>query len=113
MITTPKKEVSQKTHIAKKKIKAENTKNQDDETTKSDEAMKFEERFAELERKIKHEAEVAATTQKGVVDAEVTALPHWNEDANAAAHQSNEYANAAATEFEHVEERHSSTLFDR
>ena len=65
VITEPKKEVAQKTHIAKKKTKtAESTKSQDDEKTWSDEANKFEERYAELERKIKHEAEIAATTQK-------------------------------------------------
>ena len=32
--------------------------------TRSDEAIKLEERHAELEGKIKHEAEIAATTQK-------------------------------------------------
>ena len=64
---------------------------------RSDEANRFEERYAELGRKIKHEA--AATTQKpkmtesltmskqseGVIHAEVAASLHWNEDANAAA----------------------------
>ena len=66
---------------------------------RSDEANRFEERYAELGRKIKDEAEIAATTQKpkmtesltmskqseGVIDAEVAASLHWNEDANAAA----------------------------
>ena len=99
-ITAPKKEVSQKTHIAKKKMKtAGNTKSQDDEKKGSGEANKFEERYAELERKIQHDAEIAAATQKprmtesstmskqakGVVDAGDTILPHWNEDTNAAA----------------------------
>ena len=92
-------------------------------------------RNSELERKIKHEAEIAATTQKprmtesstvskqteGVVDAGDTSLPHWGEEINAAAtvkmrsgslvaeaeaaHHSNECANAAATVFEHADGR--------
>ena len=49
-ITAPKKEVSQKTHIAKKKMKtAGNTKSQSDEKMRSGEANKIEERYAELE----------------------------------------------------------------
>ena len=98
VITAPKKEALQKTHIAKNKIKtAQSTKSQDDEKTRTDEANKFEERHAELERKIKHEAEIAATTQKpkmtesltmskqseGDIGAEVATSHHWNEDANA------------------------------
>ena len=67
--------------------------------TRSGETHKFERRYAELERKFKYDAEIAATTQKqemtvslnipkqaeGVADAGVTALPHWNEDTNTAA----------------------------
>ena len=62
--------------------------------TRCDEANKFEERYAKLERKIKHEAEIAATTQtpkmtesltmskqaEGVIDAEVAASPLCNEE---------------------------------
>ena len=134
VITALKKKVSQKTRIAKKKIKnSRSPKWQDDEETRSGEANKFEERYVELERKIKHEAETAAIAQKpkmtesltmleqaeGVVDAEVAAAYHWNEDTNAgaevakqsgrlvaeaeAAHHSNEDANAAAIEFEHAD----------
>ena len=73
--------------------------------TRPDDANKFEELCAELDRKIKHEAEIAAATQKlkmteslkqaeGVIDAEVAASPLWNEDAN-----------AAAAEFGHADER--------
>ena len=43
---------------------AENTTSQSDDKARSDEAIKFEERNAELERKIKYKAEIAATTQK-------------------------------------------------
>ena len=65
VITAPKKEVSQNSHIVKKKIiTAESTKSQDDAKTRSDEANKFEECHAELERTNQHEAEIAATTQK-------------------------------------------------
>ena len=64
VITAPKKEVSKKTHIARKKVStAESTKSQDEVNMRSDESIKFEERYAELERKIKNEAEIAATTQ--------------------------------------------------
>ena len=62
------------------------------------EADMLEERHAELERQIKQEGETLAAAQKtrmtesstmskqaeGVVDAGDTALPHWNEDTNAA-----------------------------
>ena len=52
VITAPKKEVSQKTHIAKKNFLADSTKSQNDKKKpRSDEAIKFEERYAELERK--------------------------------------------------------------
>ena len=72
----------------------------------------FEERYAELARQIKHEAETTATAQKpkmneystmleqaeGGVVAEVAAAHHLNEDANAtAACNPGEDANAAAT----------------
>ena len=105
----------------KKKIStAESTKSQD-EKTRSGGANMFEERYAELERKIKHEAETAATAQKpkmtlleqaeGGVVAEIEAAHQLNDDANAAvavlaqadgiadaaaARHSNEDANAAA-----------------
>ena len=52
VITAPKKEVSQKTHIAKKKIKQQRAQRAKMmKKTRSDEANKFEERYAELERK--------------------------------------------------------------
>ena len=87
-----KKEVSQKTHKQprrkSKQQRAQRAKMM--KKKRSDEANKFEERYAELERRIKHEAEIAATTQKptmteskqaeGVIDAEVAASLHWNED---------------------------------
>ena len=41
-----------------------NTKSQSDGKMRSGEANKFEERYAELERRVKHKAEVAAATQK-------------------------------------------------
>ena len=93
-ITAPKK-VSQKTHCDSKKTKtAQNTKRQSDDKTRSCEAIKFEERYAELERKIKYKTKIAATTQKPkmiesltkskqaerVVDTGITVLPHCNED---------------------------------
>ena len=60
VITAPKNEVSQKTHCDQKKIKtAENTKSQRHDKTRSGEAIKFEERYAELERKIKYKTEIA------------------------------------------------------
>ena len=88
------------THSDKRKMKtAENTKSRSDDKTRSGEAIKVEERHAELERKIKYKAEIAVITQKpkmtesltmskqaeGVADAGITALPQWNEDTNAAA----------------------------
>ena len=88
IITAPKKEISPKTHCDKTMMRTkENTKNQSDDKTRHDEANKFEARFAEVERKIKYKAEIAATTQKqemskslkipeqaeGVVDAGVAA----------------------------------------
>ena len=54
----------------------------------------FEERYAELERKIKQEAESAATAQK---PNEIESAAHnLGEDADAAAHNLGEEANAAA-----------------
>ena len=51
-ITAPKNEVSQKTHCDKTKMKtAEGTTSQSDDKTRSGEAIKFEKRYAELERK--------------------------------------------------------------
>ena len=108
----------------KKMITAENTSHSDD-VTRFGEATQFEERYAELERKIKYKAEIAATIQEagresltmskqaeGVVDAGITALPCWSEDTNDTAtmmmgsgklgavaeaiHHSSEYANAIA-----------------
>ena len=53
-----------KTHCDKKKMKTtENTKSQRDDKTRSGEAVRFEERYAELERKIKFKGGMAATTQ--------------------------------------------------
>ena len=64
VITAPTKEVSQ-THCDKKKMKkAGNTKNQSDEKMRSGKAIKFEERYAQPERKTKYKAEIAATRQK-------------------------------------------------
>ena len=98
--TASKKEVSQKTHIAKEKsMIVESAKSQDDEKWDLAKQTCFEERYAELERKLKHEAEIAAAAQKpkmtesstmleqaeGGVVAEVAAAHHLNEDANAVA----------------------------
>ena len=59
-----KEKVLQKTHHDKMKMKMkENTKTQSDDKTRLGEAIKFEERIVELERKLKHKAEFAATTQ--------------------------------------------------
>ena len=49
---TKERKSHKKTHTAKKNMQtAESTKSQDDEKTRSDEAIKFEEGYAELERK--------------------------------------------------------------
>ena len=99
VITAPKKEVSQKIQCDKKKMKTTENTSQSDDKTRSGEAIQFEDRYAELDRKIKHKAEIAATTQKqgmteslkmskqaeGVVAAGITALPCWNEFTNATA----------------------------
>ena len=91
VITAPKKEVSQKTHCDKTKMKtAENTTSQSDDKTRSGEAIKFEERYAELERKIKHKAEIASTAAAALVldeDASTTtaATCALSKDPNAAA----------------------------
>ena len=64
VITAPKKEVLQKTLFDKKKMKTtENTTSQSDDKTRSGEAIKFEEHNAELERKIKYKAEIAAAAK--------------------------------------------------
>ena len=60
VITAPKKEVSS----SKRKLKQQSTKSQDDEKTRADNTNKFEERTLHQKEKIKHEAEIAATTQK-------------------------------------------------
>ena len=77
VITAPKKGASQKTHCDKKKMKtAANTKSQSDEKMRSGEANKFEERHAELERKILYKGEIAATTQlQGMTESTVKMRP--------------------------------------
>ena len=103
VITASTNEVSPKMHIEKKKT-----------TTAADGRMRpekatnmFEERYVELESKIKQEAESAATTQKPKEiesaahnlgdDANAAAASHnLGDDADAAAHNLGEDANAAA-----------------
>ena len=64
VIPAPKKEFSRKTHCDKKKMTtAWNTKTRSDEKIRSGEANQFEERYAELARKIKYKAQIAATTR--------------------------------------------------
>ena len=58
-IAASKKEVPHKTHIENKKIPTAESTSQDGEKMRSGEATMFEERYAELEREIKHEAGTA------------------------------------------------------
>ena len=60
VITAPKKETSQNNSFGQ------------DDKTRSGEAIKFEERFAELERKVKYKAKIAATTQKSKMKESLT-----------------------------------------
>ena len=61
VITSPKKEVSKNAHRQKENQNSREHNEPRRWKTWSDEANKFEERYAEFERKIKHEAEIAAT----------------------------------------------------
>ena len=112
VITAPKKEVSQKTHIAWRKTKQQraqraNSMKQRDPTKQTNSKFAMPESLT-----MSKQAEV-------VIDAEVAASLHWSEDANAAAavktrsgrlvvgseaaHHSNDEANAALTEFERAD----------